>query len=115
MMRAGHADCAEASMIKYSHPNLVKDELANTQSGEKQKGVQLPNQYTGIWWYAIAPNHYLELHTTDKIDPVLGKKLYNDDASELAELVRQLKTSTQIEDLQKTFFEGAENPLKTKQ
>jgi creatinine amidohydrolase len=115
MMRAGHADCAEASMIKYSHPNLVKDDLANTQSGEKQKGVQLPNQYTGIWWYAIAPNHYLELNTTEKIDPILGKKLYNDDASELAELIKQLKVSNQIEELQNKFFEGAENPLKTKQ
>ena len=68
----GHADEMETSMMRFIRPDLVKAELAGTQSGQNQKRLaEVPSQYTGIWWYAQYPNHYAGDATKSSVE--LGK------------------------------------------
>lgn len=110
----GHADEMETSMMRYIRPDLVKIELAGSQSGKSQDRLaELPNQYTGIWWYAQYPNHYAGDATKSSVE--LGKLLVESKANQLVQLIKEVKKSNKIEELQKQFYEDAANPLKTKQ
>jgi len=110
----GHADEEETSMMRYIRPDLVKAEMAGSQSGKNQARLaELPNQYTGIWWYAQYPNHYAGDATKSSVE--LGKLLTDSDADQLVELIKKVKKSNKIEELQNQFYEGAANPLNTKQ
>lgn len=110
----GHADEEETSMMRYIRPDLVKAEMAGNQSGKNQERLaELPNQYTGIWWYAQYPNHYAGDATKSSVE--LGKLLTESDADQLVELIKKVKSSNKIEDLQKQFYQDAANPLNTKQ
>jgi creatinine amidohydrolase len=110
----GHADEMETSMMRFIRPDLVKSELAGTQSGENQKRLaELPFQYTGIWWYAQYPNHYAGDATKSSVE--LGKLLVESDAVQLAQLIKKLKSSNKIEELQNQFYKESGNPLNTKQ
>lgn len=39
-------------------PDLVLQERSDDESGKNQARLDLPDLYTGIWWYASYPNHY---------------------------------------------------------
>lgn len=110
----GHADEVETSMVYTIRPDLVKADRASSQSGENQKRLnQVPYAYTGIWWYASYPNHY----AGDGSSPqkTIGDIVIDDEARQLAELIRVLKSDNSISDLQNRFYGEAENPLDTKQ
>ena len=110
----GHADEMETSMMRYIRPDLVKVERAGTQSGKSQERLaELPFQYTGIWWYANYPNHYAGDAT--KSSPELGKVIVESDASQLVQLIKILKHSNRIEDLQNKFYKDSADPLQTAQ
>ncbi|MCX6237622.1 MAG: creatininase family protein [Bacteroidia bacterium] len=110
----GHADEMETSMMRYIRPDLVKTELAGSQSGKNQgRLAEIPNQYTGIWWYAQYPNHYAGDATKSSVE--LGKLVINAEADQLVELIKKVKLSNKIEDLQKQFYQESANPLNTKQ
>jgi creatinine amidohydrolase len=110
----GHADEMETSMMRFIRPDLVKSELAGTQSGENQKRLaDVPFQYTGIWWYAQYPNHYAGDATKSSAE--LGKLIVESDAVQLAQLIKKLKSSNKIEELQNQFYKESSNPLNTKQ
>ena len=110
----GHADEMETSMMRYIRPDLVKTEQAGSQSGKNQgRLAELPNQYTGIWWYAQYPNHYAGDATKSSVE--LGKLITDAKADQLVELIKKVKSSNKIEDLQNQFYQEAANPLKTKQ
>lgn len=110
----GHADEMETSMMRYIRPDLVKVDQAGTQSGKNQARLaEIPFQYTGIWWYAQYPNHYAGDATKSSVE--LGKLIVESEADQLVELIKKLKLSNKIEELQNQFYEGASNPLKTKQ
>jgi creatinine amidohydrolase len=110
----GHADEMETSMMRFIRPDLVKSELAGTQSGENQKRLaEIPFQYTGIWWYAQYPNHYAGDATKSSVE--LGKLLVESDAVQLSLLIKKLKSSNKIEELQNQFYKESSNPLNTKQ
>ncbi len=110
----GHADEMETSMMRYIRPDLVKIEQAGDQSGKNQDRLaELPNQYTGIWWYAQYPNHYAGDATKSSVE--LGKLLAESKADQLVQLIKAVKKSNKIEDLQNQFYKDAVNPLKTKQ
>lgn len=109
-----HADELETSMMRYIRPDLVKTEQAASQSGKNQDRLaELPYQYTGIWWYAQYPNHYAGDATKSSLE--LGKLVTESETNQLVELIRKVKRSNKIEELQNQFYEGAANPLKTKQ
>ena len=110
----GHADEMETSMMRYIRPDLVKIEQAGDQSGKNQERLaELPNQYTGIWWYANYPNHYAGDATKSSVE--LGKLLAESKADQLVQLIKEVKKSNKIEELQNQFYKDAANPLKTKQ
>ena len=110
----GHADEMETSMMRFIRPDLVKAELAGTQSGENQKRLAgIPFQYTGIWWNAQYPNHYAGDATKSSVE--LGKVVVESEAGQLAQLIKTLKSSNKIEALQNQFYKESANPLKTKQ
>jgi len=110
----GHADEEETSMMRYIRPDLVRADQAGSQSGKNQARLaEFPYQYTGIWWYAQYPNHYAGDATKSSIE--LGKLLTESDADQLVQLIKNVKKSNKIEELQNKFYEDAANPLKTKQ
>ena len=110
----GHADEMETSMMRFIRPDLVRTDLAGTQSGKNQERLaEIPNQYTGIWWYAQYPNHYAGDAT--KSSSELGKLIVNSEAEQLVQLIRKLKHSNKIEELQNQFYKESGNPLSTKQ
>ena len=110
----GHADEKETSMMRFIRPDLVKTEMAGTQSGLNQKRLaDVPFQYSGIWWYAQYPNHYAGDATKSSVE--LGKVVVESQAEQLAELIKTLKSSNKIETLQNQFYKDSANPLNTKQ
>jgi creatinine amidohydrolase len=110
----GHADEMETSMMRFIRPDLVKTEMAGTQSGQNQKRLaEVPFQYTGIWWYAQYPNHYAGDATKSSIE--LGKVVVESEAEQLSQLIKTLKSSNKIEALQNQFYKDSANPLNTKQ
>jgi len=105
----GHAGEEETSMMYFIRPDLVHPEMAKTQSGEDQARLkQLPYAYTGIWWYAKFPNHYAG--DGSQYSKELGAMLIKSDASQLAELIKYLKTDNSVKKLQEEFNTGAQNP-----
>jgi creatinine amidohydrolase len=104
----GHAGEDETSMMYYINPALVDVQAAGTQSGADQKRLNIPYGYTGIWWYARFPNHYAGDGTF--FSKELGELLLKSDASQLAVLIKFLKTDNSIKDLQDEFGKRAANP-----
>ncbi|MDZ7634614.1 MAG: creatininase family protein [Bacteroidales bacterium] len=109
----GHAGEEETSMMYFLRPDLVDLDALGLESGANQGRLDmLPYGFAGIHWYARYPNHF----AGDKADPDrrLGELLIAKDAAQLAELIKYLKASNEIERLQNEFFDRAEDPLKTK-
>lgn len=110
----GHADEEETSMMVAHRPDLVSAETAGDQSGENLKRLEgIPNYYAGIWWYASYPNHYAGDGSESSKE--IGDLILNSAASQLAGLIKKLKTDDRIIQLQNMFYDEAESPLKTKQ
>lgn len=110
----GHAGEEETSTIMAHRPDLAHVDRANQQNGEDQKRLaNLKHAYTGIWWYASQPNHYRGYGSYGNKE--LGELALNLEAGLLAEMISSVKKDTVAPELQRVFFEGSGNPLKTKQ
>ena len=109
-----HAGNEESSVIKAIVPEVVHLERAGQQSGIDQDRLKnLPNVYTGIWWYAKYPNHYGGIGT--KANAQAGELLINSTVAQLIKMIQAVKKDEVTPALQKQFFDESENPLKTKQ
>ncbi len=109
-----HAGAIETSYMLAVRPDLVKLDKASSQSGEDlNRLTNLPDVYTGIWWYAKFPNHYAG--DGKFATPELGKALLEEDTKQLVRMIREVKSDTKVPELQKTFFEATSHPLETKQ
>ena len=109
-----HAGETETAMMLAHRPDLVHLEQAAQQSGSDQKRLQdLPDAYTGIWWYAKFPNHYAGDGSAANRE--LGELLLNDQVDKLVKMIRAVKEDAKAIELQNRFFDEAEKPLKTKQ
>jgi len=107
----GHAGERETAEMSWIRPDLVDQAAIKSESGLDQGRLnQLQFGYTGIWWYARYPNHY----ASDVAEPNkrLGELLITRDAKQLASLIKYLKTSNTIEELQEEFNKRADKPLK---
>lgn len=105
----GHAGEQETSMMEYINPELVDHDALKNESGLDQGHLnELPFGYTGIWWYAKFPNHFASDYNTP--NKKLGELLINNDATQLAQLIKYLKTNNTIQQLQEEFFKKAQNP-----
>ena len=110
----GHAGSDETSMIQAIRPDLAHPELASQQSGEDLKRLDsIPDQYTGIWWYARFPNHYGGESSHPNAE--YGRQFNNQMAKQLVGLIKAVKASNKIEELQQEFYERAKKPLNTTQ
>lgn len=110
----GHAGSDETSQIQAIRPDLVHPELASQQSGKDLRRLDsIPDQYTGIWWYARFPNHYGGESSAPNAE--YGKQFNNQMAKQLVGLIKAVKASDKIEELQQEFYERAKNPLNTPQ
>jgi creatinine amidohydrolase len=109
-----HAGAIETSYMLVVRPDLVKLDNASMQSGEDLNHlVNLPNTYTGIWWYAKFPNHYAG--DGKFATPELGRALLEEDTRQLVRMIREVKADTKVQELQKWFYEASQHPLDTKQ
>jgi len=110
----GHADEEETAVMLANRPELVHLERAKDQSGADQKRLtELPDFYTGIWWYASFPNHYAGDGSPASRE--LGEVLVESDVRQLVKAIQEVKKDTSVLELQRRFFDEAENPLKTPQ
>jgi creatinine amidohydrolase len=109
-----HGGNRETSTAKAIVPHLVHTDRATQQSGvDLNRLNNLPNIYSGIWWYARYPNHYSG--DGSKASAEAGELLLNAIVEQLIKSIRDIKADTNVPALQKQFFDEAENPLKTKQ
>src|SRR5699024_8355874 len=98
----------ESSVIMHLRPDLVKDETADTESGEDQARLDLPGSlYTGIWWYARFPNHYAGDGSVASAE--LGKLIFEHRVEALAEAIRAVKNDTKTPAVQKEYFERVDS------
>lgn len=102
-----HAGENETSTLLYLRPDLVKQNLATTESGEDQKRMaSLPNLYTGIWWYASYPNHYAGEGA--KASKELGKLITDNKVETLVKALKAVKADTKTLELQREYFDRVE-------
>lgn len=106
----GHAGEEETAMMSFIRPDLVDTGAMAKESGSDQKRLaEMPYGFTGIHWYARFPNHFAG--DIVRVDPKLGELLIEKDAVQLAALIRHLKNNDTVEQLQKEFYDRAENPM----
>ena len=109
----GHADEEETSMILAHRPELVHPDRADQQSGEDLNRLDLPYTYTGIWWYAKYPNHYAG--DGSYASKELGNLLLDNEAEQLAVMIRGIKADKTVIELQNEFYDKSAQPVNTKQ
>lgn len=109
-----HAGNRETSMVKAIVPDLVHIDRAGQQSGvDLDRMKNLPNVYSGIWWYASYPNHYSG--DGSKANAEAGELLLNAVVDQFVKSIRDIKADKSVPTLQEQFFKEAESPLNTKQ
>jgi creatinine amidohydrolase len=109
-----HAGEVETSTVLAHRPGIAHPERAREQSGADQARLEgLKDAYTAIWWYARFPNHYAG--DGSPANPELGNLVLDNQADQLAAMIRAVKADTRVLELQQRFFDEAENPLQTPQ
>jgi creatinine amidohydrolase len=109
-----HAGEVETSTVLAHRPDLAHPERAGDQSGADQARLEgLKDAYTAIWWYARFPNHYAG--DGRPAAPELGNLVLDQEAEQLAAMIRAVKADTRVLELQNRFFDQAEKPLQTPQ
>ncbi len=110
----GHAGEGEISNVMAHTPQDAHPERAGQQSGTDQKRLNLPAPvYTGIWWYASYPNHYQG--DAAGATAARGKAATEYSAKQLALAIKAIKEDKSAAQLQKEFYDKADNPVATKQ
>ena len=104
-----HAGESETSATMISHPELVHQDRAATESGADQNRIDLPsNVYTGIWWYAKFPNHYAG--NGADANTALGEFDMKARIASVANALRAIKADQVSPRLQNEFFESSRQP-----
>ena len=110
----GHAGEGETSSMLAHRPDLVHLDRAADQTGADQHQLTgLKHAYTGIWWYAKTPNHYLGTGAAGNKE--LGEKMLAVESGQLADMIRSVKQDKMTLELQRRFFEAIDKPLETNQ
>ena len=109
-----HAGESETAHVMISRPDLVHQERSGEESGADRNRLDLPRSvYTGIWWYAKFPDHYAGDGAAATRE--LGEFDMKAWAAGVADALRAIKADQVSPRLQKEFFEGSREPIKTKQ
>ena len=107
-----HAGESETSNMMISHPDLVRQDRAASESGADQARQKIPEEvYTGIWWYTRFPNHYSgEGSAATKELGEFQMKWWIDS---VVKAIRAVKGDDVSLELQKEFYEKSMHPLDT--
>jgi creatinine amidohydrolase len=109
-----HAGESETSKMMISHPDLVHQDRATSESGADQHRENLPDGvYTGIWWYARFPDHYAGDGSAANHE--LGEYQMNWWIDSIAKALTAIKADDESLKLQNEFNEKSTHPLDTKQ
>ncbi|HKD03842.1 MAG TPA: creatininase family protein [Terriglobales bacterium] len=108
-----HAGESETAKTLVSHPELVHQDRAKTESGADLGRLKLPESlYTGIWWYARFPDHYSgDGSVATRQRGEFEMKAWVDS---LVKAIRAVKADEESLKLQNEFFEKAKHPLETR-
>jgi creatinine amidohydrolase len=98
-----HGGERETSELLYLRPELVKQDRSNSESGENQKRLSLPDIYTGIWWYASYPNHYAGDGSVATKE--FGQLITDTRVESIVKALKTIKADTKTPALQKEFFD----------
>lgn len=110
----GHAGEVETSTMIAHRPDIVKTGNAKDQSGMDHKRLEnIPEGFTGIWWYAKFPNHYAGDGSAASRE--IGELVINSKVEKLVKFIQAVKQDENTIKLQNQFFEESEHPLQTKQ
>ncbi len=102
----GHAGERETSTLLYLRPDLVLQERADDESGKNQARLNLPDLYTGIWWYASYPNHYAGEGSAGSYK--LGKLITDYQVETIVRNLRVIKNDEKTLELQNEFYDRIE-------
>jgi creatinine amidohydrolase len=109
-----HAGESETSKMMISHPDLVHQDRATSESGADQHRENLPDGvYTGIWWYARFPDHYAGDGSAATHE--LGEYQMKWWIDSIAKAITAIKADDESLRLQNEFNEKSTHPLDTKQ
>ena len=109
-----HAGESETSKMMISHPDLVHQDRATSESGADQHRENLPDGvYTGIWWYARFPDHYAGDGSAATNE--LGEYQMKWWIDSIATALTAIKADDESLKLQNEFNEKSTHPLDTKQ
>jgi creatinine amidohydrolase len=109
-----HAGESETAHTMISRPDLVHQERSGTESGADRNRLDLPaSVYTGIWWYAKFPDHYAGDGSAATKE--LGEFDMKAWTASVADALRAIKADQVSPRLQREFFEGSKEPIKTRQ
>ena len=109
-----HAGESETSKMLTVRPDLVHMDRAQSESGNDQHHVNLPDGvYTGIWWYAKFPDHYAGDGSVANRE--LGDYQVKWWVDAVSKVLVTIKADNDSLRLQKEFFEKATHPLDTPQ
>jgi len=109
-----HAGESETSKMLIVRPDLVHMDRAQSESGNDQHHVNLPDGvYTGIWWYAKFPDHYAGDGSVANRE--LGDYQVKWWVDAVSKVLVAIKADNESLRLQKEFFEKATHPLDTSQ
>lgn len=109
----GHAGEEETAMMSFIRPDLVDTgNLAAEPGADQRRLAEMPHGFTGIHWYARYPNHFAG--DIVRVDPRLGELLVEKDAVQLAALIKYLKNSNTVGQLQEEFFKRSADPINNK-
>src|ERR1700756_2235450 len=107
-----HAGESETSKMMISHPDLVHQDRAASESGADQARQKLPEDvYTGIWWYTRFPNHYSGEGAAATKE--LGEYQMNWWINSVVKAIQAVKADDVSPKLQKEFYEKSTHPLDT--
>ena len=81
----------------------MKQDRAKSESGANQKRLNLPDLYTGIWWYASYPNHYAGDGAVATRE--LGQLITEHRIASIVKALRTIKSDTTTPALQREFFD----------
>jgi creatinine amidohydrolase len=98
-----HAGERETSTLLYLRPDLVKQDRSGSESGANQKRLNIPDLYTGIWWYASYPNHYAGDGSVATRQ--LGQLITEQRIASIVKALRTIKADTATPALQREFFD----------
>lgn len=99
----GHACECETSISLACHPELVHMQRV-VDNGQPLKRLEdLPNSYSGVWWYANYPEHYAG--DARPATAAKGQVLRGLIVDSLARFIKGVKEDTVTPALEKEFFE----------